>query len=184
MVVSHLGARFENQNIGVACAYLSYKEAENQTPVKVLAGLWRQLILGRDIGPAKILYQRHQERGTTPTLEEASNLLCDAIAEFSEVYIIIDGMDEYLDTHQQLLLDYIAIMGPTANVMITSRPHIAPNSTLLNLDTLEIRANGEDIRRYVDAQIHMSSFLKKHVKNQPDLAEEIRSTIVGTADGM
>ncbi|KAJ7758881.1 hypothetical protein B0H14DRAFT_2269176, partial [Mycena olivaceomarginata] len=121
MVVSHLGARFEEQNIGVACAYLNYQEADNQTPVKVLAGLWRQLILGRDIGSAKIIYQRHHEKCTTPTLDQVFDVLHATIREFSKVYIVIDAVDEYPEIQQQILLENIAMMGPTANLMITSR---------------------------------------------------------------
>ncbi|KAJ7028851.1 hypothetical protein C8F04DRAFT_1398720 [Mycena alexandri] len=184
MVVSHLGARFEDNNIGVACAYLDYKEADDQTPVKVLAGLWRQLILGRDIGSAKILYQRHHEKGTPPTLDEVSNVLHAAIREFSQVYIVIDAVDEYPETQRQILLEYITMLGPAVNLMITSRPHIAPDSTLPNLDTLEIRVDEGDIGKYVDAQIRMSRLLKKHVQNQPDLQKEIHSKIICTVDGM
>ncbi|KAJ6594778.1 hypothetical protein B0H19DRAFT_975013, partial [Mycena capillaripes] len=185
MVVSHLGgANFKHKNIGVACAYLNYKEAEDQTLVRVLAGLWRQLILGRDIGSAKILYQQHHEKHTTPTLVEVFNVLCTAITEFSKVYIVIDAMDEYLEAQRQILLKYMTMMGPTVNLMITSRPHIALDSTLPNPDILEIHATEGDIRRYVDAQINMSFRLMKHVQNRAGLQEEIHSKITGTVDGM
>jgi hypothetical protein len=49
MVVDHLAAESQQENIGVACMYLSHKEAEAQTPAKLLSGLWRQLVLGRDV---------------------------------------------------------------------------------------------------------------------------------------
>ncbi|KAJ6574262.1 hypothetical protein B0H19DRAFT_1341329, partial [Mycena capillaripes] len=185
MIVSHLsGANFKDKNIGVACAYLNYKEAEDQTLVKLLAGLWRQLILGRDIGSAKMLYQQHHEKRTTPTPDEVFNVLHAAILEFSKVYVIIDAVDEYPETQRQILLEYIALLGSTVNLMITSRPHIAPDSTIPNPDILEIRANEEDIRRYVDAQIYMSLRLKRHVQNCADLREEIHSKITSTVDGM
>ncbi|KAJ6574620.1 hypothetical protein B0H19DRAFT_935198, partial [Mycena capillaripes] len=185
MVVSHLGgANFKHKNIGVACAYLNYKEAEDQTPVRLLAGLWRQLIHGRDIGSAKILYQQHHEKCTTPTADEIFNVLHIAITEFSKVYIVLDAVDEYLETHRQILLKYMTMMGPTVNLMITSRPHIAPDFTLPNPDILEICATEEDIRRYVDAQINMSFHLTKHVQTRAGLQEEIRSKITGTMDGM
>jgi hypothetical protein len=185
MVVSHLGGpNFKHKNIGVACAYLNYKEAEDQTLVRLLAGLWRQLILHRDIGCAKLLYQQHREKRTTPTPDEVFNVLHAAITEFSKVYIIIDAVDEYLETERQILLEYITMLGSRVNLMITSRPHIAPDSTLPNPDILEIRANEEDIRRYVDAQIHRSLRLKKHVQKRADLQEEIHSKITGAVDGM
>ncbi|KAF7354365.1 Ankyrin repeat protein [Mycena venus] len=185
MVVEHLGGpNFKHRNIGVACAYLNYKEAEHQTPVKLLAGFWRQLIVGRNVDSAKMLYLQHHEKGTTPTLDEVFNLLCTVITEFSKVFIVIDAVDEYPETQRQILLECVGMLGSTVNWMITSRPHIAPDSTLPNLETLEIHADEGDIRRYVDAQICMSLRLKKHVQNRADLREEIHSKITCTVDGM
>jgi hypothetical protein len=75
-------------------------------------------------------------------------------------------------------------MRSTVNLMITSRPHIRPDGSLPNLEALEIRANEDDIRRYVEGQIQKSSWLSKHVQNRVDLGEEILSTISHTVDGM
>ncbi|KAF8128074.1 hypothetical protein K438DRAFT_1823173 [Mycena galopus ATCC 62051] len=50
MVVDHLHAAFSNhKDIGIAWIYLNHKEVDNQTPARLLAGLWRQLVLDRDI---------------------------------------------------------------------------------------------------------------------------------------
>jgi hypothetical protein len=185
MVVDHLHAKSQNENIGVACMYLNHKEAEDQTPVKLLFSLWRQFIFGRDLGSfAKKLYQQHQEKCTTPTLDEVMDLLCLTITDFSQIYIIIDAVDEYPETQRQILLDCLAMRSLPVNLMITSWPHIAPDSSLPNPTTLEIQANEEDIRKYVDAQIHMLLRLKKHVQSQANLQEEIHSKITHTVDGM
>ncbi|KAJ7026032.1 hypothetical protein C8F04DRAFT_879243, partial [Mycena alexandri] len=45
MVVDYLGTQFTGKNIGVACIYLNHKEVGSQTPSRLLAGLWRQLVL-------------------------------------------------------------------------------------------------------------------------------------------
>jgi hypothetical protein len=184
MVVDHLAAKFQNDDIGVACMYLNHKEAEEQTPGKLLAGLWRQLVLGKDIGTAEGLYQRHCEKRTTPSLDEVFNILSSVIAKYSKVHIIVDAIDEYIEAQRQILVKYLAIMSPTINLMITSRPHITPDGCLPNLNSLEIRANEDDVRRYVDAQISLSSRLSKHVQNRTDLREEIDSKIIRTVDGM
>jgi hypothetical protein len=164
--------------------YLNHKEAEVQTPAKLLAGLWRQLVLGKDIGSAEGLYQRHCEKCTTPPVEEVFDVLQPVVGEYSKVYIIVDAIDEYLEAQQQILVEYLEKMGSTVNLMITSRPHIHPHSALPNLEALEIRANEDDIRRYVEGQIQKSSWLSKHVQSQADLREEILSTISCTVDGM
>jgi hypothetical protein len=185
MVVDHLAAEFENENIGVACMYLNHKEAEEQTPAKLLSGLWRQLVFDRDLGSqAKKLYHQHHEKRTTPSLDEVFNVLCSMINKYSKVHIVVDAIDEYAEAQRRILLEYLAIMGPTVNLLITSRPHITPDGCLPNLSSSEIRANEDDVRRYVDAQVSMSSRLSKHVKNRPDLREEIETKITRTVDGM
>jgi chromatin segregation and condensation protein Rec8/ScpA/Scc1 (kleisin family) len=184
MVVDHLAAEFENKNLGVACIYLNHKEAEEQTPAKLLAGLWRQLVLDRDIGSAEGLYQRHREKHTTPSLDEVFDVLRPVLGEYSRVYMIVDAVDEYPEAKRQILLEYLVMMGSTVNLMITSRPHIHPNGSLPNLEALEIRANEDDIRRYVEGQIKKSSWLSKHIQTRADLQGEILSTIIHAVDGM
>ncbi|KAJ7024703.1 ankyrin repeat domain-containing protein [Mycena alexandri] len=185
MIVDHLSPKSQNGNLGVACIYLNHKEAEDHTPTRLLSSLWRQLVLGKDFGPLpKMLYQQHQEKQTPLSLDEAFEVLCSAITEFLKVYIVVDAVDEYPETQRQILFEYLAEMGPTVNLMMTSRPHITPDSALPNPTTLEIRANEDDVGRYVDAQIRRSPRLSKHVQSRINLREEIHSAITSTVDGM
>ncbi|KAJ7028117.1 ankyrin repeat domain-containing protein [Mycena alexandri] len=185
MIVDHLSPRSQNGNLGVACIYLNHKEAEDHTPTGLLSSLWRQLVLGKDLGPLpKKLYQQHQEKQTPLSLDEVFEVLCSVITEFLKVYIVVDAVDEYPETQRQILFEYLAEMGPTVNLMITSRPHITPDSALPNTATLEIRANEDDVGRYVDAQIRRSPRLSKHVQSRINLREEIHSAITCTVDGM
>jgi hypothetical protein len=187
MVVDHLNASFRNnKDIGVACIYLNHKEADNQTPSKLLAGLWRQLVLNRDISSiAENLYKQHREKGTAPALEEVVNVLSSSLKEFSQVFIIIDAMDEYPELQREILLQQLAAMGSNVNLMITSRPNIslAPSS-FPNLEMLKIQAVPEDIRGYIDAQIKLSPRLSKHIQKKPMLQEEIHAKITDMVDGM
>ncbi|KAJ7302178.1 hypothetical protein DFH08DRAFT_669087, partial [Mycena albidolilacea] len=187
MVVEHLNAAFRNnKDIGVACIYLNHKEAENQTTSKLLAGLWRQLVLGRDISStAENLYKQHQEKGTAPSLEEVVHILSSSIKEFSKVFIIVDAMDEYPEFQREILLQQLAAMGNNVNLMITSRPHVSPESSSFpDLETLDIQAAPEDIQAYINAQIKLSPRLSKHIQKEPVLREEILTKISDTANGM
>lgn len=149
MVMDHLTAEFKKENMesmGVACVYLNHKEAEEQTPARLLSGLWRQLVLRRDLGsPAKKLYYEHREKGTTPSVSEVFDVLCSAIGDYSKVHIIVDAIDEYPEAQRQILLKYLMMMGSTVNMMITPWPHIHPDGSLPNLGALEIRANEDEV---------------------------------------
>ncbi|KAJ6491214.1 hypothetical protein DFH09DRAFT_1003435, partial [Mycena vulgaris] len=187
MVVDHLSAAFRNnKDIGVACIYLNHQEANQQPPPKLLAGLWRQLVLDRDIGSiAESLYRQHREKGTVPALEEVVNVLSSSLNEFSQVFIIVDAMDEYPEFQREILLQQLAVMGSNVNLMITSRPNISPEpSSFPNLETLDIQAAPEDIRGYINAQIKLSPRLSKHIQKKPMLQEEIHAKITDTVTGM
>jgi hypothetical protein len=184
-VVDHLNAESKNRKTGVACMYLNHKEAQVQTPAMLLSGLWRQLVHGRDLGLlAKELYKCHQERKTKPSVDEVFPVLQQVITEFSQVYIIVDAVDEYPEMQRGILFKHLGKMGPTVNFMVTSRPHISPDSSLPNPSTLEIYANESDIRSYVEAQIKQSPRLTRHVESTINLREEILSKISRTVDGM
>jgi hypothetical protein len=184
--VDHFSAACKsNKDIGVACIYLNHKETDNQTPSKLLAGLWRQLVHGRDVGSvAKELYKQHQEKGTAPLLEEVADVLSSSLKEFSKVFVIVDAMDEYPELQRDILLRHLAAMGSNVNLMITSRPNISLEPfSFPGLKTLDIQATPEDIREYINAQIY-SSRLSQHVKDLPKLQEEIHTKIIGAVDGM
>jgi hypothetical protein len=185
MVVDYLRTKYKSKNIGVACIYLNHKEADNQMPWKLMAGLWRQLVLDKDIGSlAMDLYKQHHDMGTAPSLEEVIDVLHRSFAVFSTVYIIVDAIDEYPESQRWILLQHLARMGPIVNLMITSRPHITPDPSLPNLDALEICANGDDVRKYVDGQIWRSPRLLKLVQARPELRGEIHSKVTDKVDGM
>ncbi|KAJ7108274.1 hypothetical protein C8R44DRAFT_938293, partial [Mycena epipterygia] len=185
MVVNHLRMQHPNET-GVACIYLNHKETETQTPVNLLAALWKQLIVGKAQSPTVHgLYKQHQERDTRPSLDEIFNLLQAAAALHSRTCLIVDALDEYPEDQRYVLLKYLAlILGPTTNLMITSRPHVTLDSFLQNVQMIEIRATEDDIRRYVDMHIQQSPRLSRHVKTCPDLQEEICSKIIRNVEGM
>ncbi|KAJ7117179.1 hypothetical protein C8R44DRAFT_926117 [Mycena epipterygia] len=186
MVVDHLNAQSENRNLGIGCVYLNHIETGKQTPSNLLSGLWRQLVFSKNITSAvERLYQRHAEKQTRPSLDETEELLRSIIPEWSKVYIVVDALDEYPEHQRLILLKRLAMMGPTVNLLLTSRPHITFNDPVMNVDAIvEIYAKQVDIQKYVDAQIQISPRLSKHVRTRPELREEIQTQIACSMDGM
>ncbi|KAJ6563656.1 hypothetical protein DFH09DRAFT_984734, partial [Mycena vulgaris] len=185
IVVSDLRACLDSQNAGVAVLYLNHKETEAQSPSNLLAGLWRQLIFEKPISSVVYqLYAKHREQRTRPSLADTDSILRSIVSEYSRVFIIVDALDEYPEALRDTLLRRLSAFGPTVNLMLTSRPHINILRIFESYDTLEVRANADDIREYVDAQILKFSRLAKHLKNCPDLKGEIETKIVQGSDGM
>jgi hypothetical protein len=187
MIVDHLTTTCRNsKNIGVACIYFNHKEVDIQTPSKLLAGLWRQLVLNREIGSdATDLYGQHYEKNTQPLLQEVAAILRSSLKGFSKVFVVVDAMDECPELQREVLIQHLRTLGSNVNLMITSRPNISPETfSLPYLERLDIEAVPRDIQGYIDAQIKLSPRLSTHVHEQPILREEISTKIIGTVDGM
>ncbi|KAJ6563734.1 hypothetical protein DFH09DRAFT_479120 [Mycena vulgaris] len=173
------------ENVGVAVIYLNHKETEVQSLSNLLAGIWRQLVFKKAISSSvHRLHEEHREPRTRPSREETRDVLCSAVVEYSKVFIIVDALDEYPEQQRGSLLHSLSSLGSTVNLMVTSRPHIAVNYLFRTLETLEIRAAEDDIRKHLNAEILRSSRLLRHIENQPNLREEIVITIVRRSDGM
>ncbi|KAJ7483609.1 ankyrin repeat domain-containing protein [Mycena latifolia] len=185
LVVNHLEAYSQANNIGLACIYLNHKETTTQTITNLLGGLWRQLMLGKPIPPAvHTLYDYHHERQTRPQLEEVRKALDLAIAQYHKVYLIVDALDEYPEPHRHRFLTYLATLAPNVNILMTSRPHVDLDSHFPNLKVIEIYATEEDIHKYLEIEIQNSVRLSKHVRTRPESKVEIQSKIIENSRGM
>jgi Cdc6-like AAA superfamily ATPase len=122
VVVDHLTSQSKDKNFGVACIYLNHKEANNQTPSKLLAALWRQLVYGRDVDSiTKNIYVQHEEKATAPSMKEVLEVLSSSLAQFSKVLVVVDTIDEYPDDQRWILLKrFTELQGPKVNLMVTS----------------------------------------------------------------
>lgn len=170
-------------DLGVACIYFNHKETQIQTLDNLLAGLWRQLIWKKPLGSALELYEHHIEKKTRPSHEDIWKLLSSTLIRFKEVYIILDGVDEYPEEQWGRLAKALTNLG-VVNLLVMSRPHIAPTKLFLNPMTLEIRANDRDILSYVDTQVQESERLSKLIGDKPELHGEISSKICNSVEGM
>ncbi|KAJ7462944.1 hypothetical protein FB451DRAFT_1562373 [Mycena latifolia] len=176
------------ENIGVAVTYLSHKEADEHSPSKILASIWRQLVFRKPISAAiHQLYERHYEPGTRPSIKDDHIVLRSVIAEYSKTYIVVGVLDEYPERERDILLGHLFSLDRTrVNLMLTSRPRIKIEDVCSNSDlkTLDIRAKEGDICLLVNAQISQSRRLSKHIQSQPGLRKEIETEIVGRNGGM
>ncbi|KAJ7129104.1 hypothetical protein C8R46DRAFT_1331248, partial [Mycena filopes] len=181
MVVDHLR---QGTTARTACIYLNHKETKVQTPANLLTSIWRQLVIGgQDISEVRTAYQKHLETKTAPSLAEIENIVRSEISK-SKVYIVVDAVDEYPEELRQILLPALAAMGPTCNLMMTSRPHITPSPAFQNIKFLEIQADMDDVQAYVNMEIQNSPHLSKCVQKEPALMEEIHARVSGSVDGM
>ncbi|KAJ7841907.1 ankyrin repeat-containing domain protein [Mycena olivaceomarginata] len=186
IVVNDLQENLANETTGVAVVYPRSQGNRGALPTNLLAAIWQQLALGKPVSSVvHALYNKHCEQSTRPSLQEIYSVLHAAVLDCSSVYIVVDALDEYPEEHRDTLLRYLWKLGSAAKLMLTSRPHIGIDHIIPNVETLDVRASEEDIRRYLEGQILKSSRLSRHVdKPSSGLREVIEDKIVKRSDGM
>lgn len=188
IIVEHLLATFRNDpSIGIAYLYCNFQRQQEQKPADLLVSLLKQLIQERSSIPENIksLYDLHKDKRTRPSFEEILKALHSVIASYSRAFIIIDALDECQVSNgcrKRLLSEIFSLQDKTgASFFATSRfiPEIMKEFE--GSISLEIRASGEDVQRYLDG--HMSR-LPSFVLRNFGLQEDIKTEIIKAVDGM
>ena len=187
IVIDHLWNKVPKDGIGVAYIYCDYLKHGEQTPINLVGSLLKQLAEQQNpiSGSLQNYYDRHKRSNTNPDPELAFEVLKAECDSWSGIYIIIDALDECSEkdaTRQIVVKGLLSLQGSKRiNILVTSRP--IP-SILCNFEVwerLEIRADSEDIHRYLLGQMDQFS---KRILAEKDLQAKIISGIVDAADGM
>ncbi|RYP49030.1 hypothetical protein DL768_005170 [Monosporascus sp. mg162] len=196
IVVEDLTTRLGNdESIGIAYIYCTFQRQGEQKPEELLASLLKQLSQGRSSLPDKVrsLYDEHKYEGTRPSFDGILKALQSVAGLYSRVFIIVDALDECQDRHGCLTSFLPAVFSLQAttetNLFATSRdvPEIAV--MFKGSMSVEIRATGDDVRRYLDGRkLTMPEFVGSSPELQEELQkklhEEIKTEILKAVDGM
>ena len=175
-----------------------------QSPVNLMGEILKPLLgYKRPSKDIKDLYKENAEKCTRPSFHELSKILRFEVLNYSKVYVILDGLDEYpeeqcdnrtirldeLRSLQQMTLERESFSSTTrsseiqnieetgVNPVITSRhpDPIAPQ--VEEAKQLEIVATPEDIRAYVAARNSGAGRLSEFVHENEDLKENFVTRI-------
>jgi arsenate reductase-like glutaredoxin family protein len=180
-----LESTFEDvDDVGLACIYFNYKS--RTTPKETIANILKQLLertltLSDDV---EKFYRAHQKRDTQPTLPELSNLLRLESSRLSSVFIVVDALDECTADENVgfKILSELHQISQT-RFMITGRPYAAGLVTRFDPCDLHIRANDDDVKRVLEAELMNPSF-HKCLHEDGGLRAVVIQAIMAKADGM
>jgi Cdc6-like AAA superfamily ATPase len=188
IVVRELNIRFRNdRSVGIAYLYCDFRRHDEQKLNDLLSSLLKQLVQEQLSVPdfVKELYDRHKDKRTQPSTEELSGALHYVAVMYSTVFLVVDALDEcqHLDEcHARFLSAIFGLRDKTgANIFATSRDLLEIKTKFKGSVSFEIRANEEDVRRYLDG--HMSRF-PGFVDRSAELQEEIKTGVISAVDGM
>jgi Cdc6-like AAA superfamily ATPase len=190
IIVDHLQAQFDSDaDIGIAYIFCSYQPQQEQKPEDLLSSLLKQLTQDQPGVPTDVrnLYERHNPKGSPPSFDEIARVLHTIVQSYSRVFIIIDALDEYYVSSKngyEILLSEIFKLRDQVqvNIFATSRPIAEIIAQFDGCVSKEIRAQDEDILRYIDGRMHQ--LLRSRTLVNTDVQGAIRSSIRRAADGM
>lgn len=192
IVVDHLTSKYQNDpSIGIAYIYCNYQRQNEQTVDQLLASLLKQLAGKWPSLPQHVidLHDTHAKRRTRPGVEDIVTSLDRAVLGHSQIFILIDALDEYGATGDSRIrfLQQIGRLRQQfkLNVFMTSRFDSSVTSQIEKffegVMRIEIRADREDIQTYVRCKLDI---LPPTVYERPDLQNDIIDGITDSVDGM
>lgn len=188
IVVDHLYNKFRNDPaVGIAYLYCSFRQQHEQKPTDLLLNLLKQLAQKQASIPESVknLYECHQNKPSRPSFDEISKALHSVVTSYSRAFIIVDALDECQVSdggRRRFLSEIFNLHTKTrANVFATSRFIPEIGKEFEGCLSLEIRANDEDVKRYLDGHmLQLPSFVLANF----DLQKEIKTAIAQAVDGM
>ncbi|KAK4248955.1 hypothetical protein C7999DRAFT_39939 [Corynascus novoguineensis] len=187
IVVDDLSIRFQDDvYVGIAYVYYNFRRQADQKVEDLISNLIRQLSQDQSSLPEclRILYDKHKGR-TRPSFDELARVLQTVANLFSRVFIVVDALDECQlsdGSRSKFLTEIFALQNKTgANIFATSRFIRDVTERFKDKLTLEIRAQPEDVQRYINGNIDN---MPTCVTQRPDLRKEVVTKIVQAVDGM
>lgn len=180
------------RGVALAFVYCNHKEKLSQTIEYFVGAIVRQLVERKAFIPecVRTLYKEHRGKETNPTLAEYLELLRLLAKECSEVYIVIDALDECVDKGGQPIWSDLIIKLQASMVnlhlLYTSRDMDIHDTAGIfrNSTVIPIRATETDIRTYVRGQLQSKNVLLQFCREDPTLQEDILQAVVSNAEGM
>ncbi|KAI9927144.1 hypothetical protein MW887_003527 [Aspergillus wentii] len=190
LVIDHFERQIPSPSTKCTYIYCDYGRRKEQTHTILLAALLQQVLQDSAgdtlLAEASSLYEMHKKYGTRPTLAQVTDVFRKAVAQFNGFYVIIDALDECAETDEDAI-QFVSILrsiDPSIKLLCTSRFSTSFERYFSGSKRLDISAQGEDIRIYLDQQIAQQHRLKRHVHADPRLKDEIIETIIGESQGM
>ncbi|KAK3367661.1 hypothetical protein B0H63DRAFT_504525 [Podospora didyma] len=179
-------------SIGIAYLYCNFHRKAEQTTEGLLASLLKQLAQQRPSlpDPVKSLYEKHWKRQTRPSIEEISTSLQSVASAYSRVFVVVDALDECQVSEgccSRLLSEIFALQASKceANIFATARPVLEITTKFDESPSVEIRADDEDVKRYIEEHIkHKMPRLQELIQARPELENNIKASITNSTKGM
>ncbi|CAG8126236.1 unnamed protein product [Penicillium salamii] len=189
IVISFLQQHFHlNSSVGTAYIFCDFNQEHIQKPWIFMESLLKQLArLHPNLPPVVELFENHYKPNIRPSLSELVKMFQAVVTSFSRVNIVIDALDECqagdsLRGFLSIVFSLRAKSGSNISLLATSRHNGAIEALFGSSLRLEISAEEEDIRSYLDQRV--TTFTYQTVKGNESLRADAIEKILEVAKGM
>jgi len=186
IAIDHLYRKMWSDDVGVAYLFCSYKSQVDQSSASLFAALLKQLVQSRPDIAAQVtqMHELYSKRGSKPSSSDILQAI-QSLSAYTTIFIVVDALDEYSDrdgTRGQLI-DQLNELQTRQDVRLLFTSRFIPEITrkFHSDSTLEVRANEEDVKRFVAGQIPR---LPTCIRRDEELKLAVQNKIVEAADGM
>ena len=171
----------------MAYVYVTYNEPLH-TAENLIASLLQQLCQQKASTPETVLgsYKEHVKSKTRPKLSEYSRMLSSVCQTFSNIFVVVDALDECSETHsnRENFMTELLKMSPKTRLLVTSRHFASIKSKIKGDSFVEIRADDDDVESFLQNYISQHRELAALIRDRDDLRNEIIDTVVSKSKGM
>ncbi|KAJ7589321.1 hypothetical protein C8J56DRAFT_765620, partial [Mycena floridula] len=192
IIVEHLRSAIFQPKIAVICIYCDYRQQEGQTPTQLLGSILKQLAQQHPVLSDHLLalHRKYPSQGAHPSIDELFKALQTEVLLYSQVYIVVDALDESSESNQARELFFSTCpqglwsLPDHVHLLVTSRDILSISQAFDNTPRISIQAHKEDLETYIRGRITTDIKLKKLVKDDRALAAEIIEQVILKAAGM
>lgn len=170
-------------------AFCSYERRETSAVRGLLLLLIQQATILQPQTPkaVEVLYRRHVERQSVPTLEEVRVAFGESLRAFREIYILIDGLDE-LANELEPFLDVLGCLIESfenLKILATSRhvPSLERHPTFHDgRISMKMPTDNTQLQLFIRSKLDSEQL--RRLLPDGDLQQKVEEIILNKADGM
>jgi hypothetical protein len=181
--------RTSNSDNAVAFFYCDYKNPASQDPLKILGSIACHIARQseRCLDKLRDYYKICHPDGNlprTPDKNRLRSLVLEMASQFTNVSILVDGLDECNEMTIEVVEMLAGLGGPNLKTLFLSRAEQHIREILADYTQLSIAARNSDLKLYVASEIEIRTRTNRLRIKSDQLKEHILDKLVNDADGM
>jgi len=130
-------------------------------------------LLRANLDLAPYIFGEYANKGLPPSLPRLRKLLPELLGMISAIRIIVDGLDEYPETDQRIILaeliPFAKTSGGHCKILFSNREGTKINRVLASKPTISLKDQGVDVNKDIAAYVHFTCKYGRNVHSVPPL---------------